>query len=54
MESGNGIAYTSNDLVLTDIAAFDVKVFSPDCVLGSVTGGFILEPGDPGYPDGTR
>ena len=46
------IVYTNNDRVLTDIAAFDVKVFSPDCALATLPG-FILEPGDPGYPDGT-
>ncbi len=41
-----------NDIVVTDVAAFDVRVFSPDCALSDL-GGFVLEPSDPGYPDGT-
>lgn len=46
-----GIIYNGNDIVLTDIAAFDVKVFSPDCALDDSVAGTVLEPGDPGYPN---
>jgi hypothetical protein len=48
---GNGVIYSGNDIVLTDIAAFDVKVFSPNCFLNTISGQ-LLEPSDPGYPDG--
>ena len=35
-----------NDIELTDVAAFDVKVFSSDCYVG-LEGGILIEPGDP-------
>ena len=39
------------DILLTDIAAFDVRVYSPNAEV-RYTNGLLLEPGDPGYEDG--
>lgn len=37
-----------NDIMLTDVAGFDVKVYSPQAVV-VVAGNQVVEPGDPGY-----
>ena len=36
------------DILLTDVAGFDVRVYSPNAEVQRV-GGLLLEPGDPGY-----
>jgi type II secretory pathway pseudopilin PulG len=41
------------DVVLTNVIAFDVRVFDPDAVSRTNTSGSILFPGDPGYGAGT-
>ena len=40
------------DIWLTDVAAFDVRVYSPNAEV-RYTNGLLLEPGDPGYAGGT-
>jgi hypothetical protein len=52
----NGLILTTSrageDVVLTNVIAFDVRVFDPAVAIG-VTGNDALVPGDPGYTAGT-
>jgi len=40
------------DILLSDVAGFDVRVYSPNAQV-RYTNGILLEPGDPGYVGGT-
>jgi len=41
------------DVVLTNVLAFDVRVFDPGVSVRSTAGGLSLVPGDPGFSDAT-
>jgi hypothetical protein len=47
--SFNGTAREGEDILLTNVLSFDVRVYDPNAPLHS-RGGIILGPGDPGYP----
>ena len=42
------LVYNGNDILLTDVAAFDLKVYSPNASVG-IAGGVTIEPHDIGY-----
>ncbi len=42
--------YTGNDLMLSNVVSFDVRVYSPNASLNRDSAGtFIMEPGEPGF-----
>ncbi len=43
---------SNDDVLLTDVAAFDLKIYSPDANVSTVSN-IVVEPGDPGYNPAT-
>lgn len=46
---GMGIRYDGNDIVLNEVAAFDVKLYSPNAGVIIGTNNVVVEPGDVGF-----
>ena len=46
--TGYSVSYNGNDIMLTDVAAFDVKVYSPNAGV-AFAGGVTVEPSDIGF-----